>query len=99
VLLTSAVAAMLGVAGTRLNWASLGTAGLLALEMLGTGALFFATNLVIGLIVIAMARVLMGWFVSPYILGDVSLLALSMLEGIVFASWYAVSKNANEAGR
>ena len=86
-MLTSAVACTLGVISFGLPGSSLRSAGLKALETVGAAAMFFAANLAAGMIVIAALHALTGWFVSHYILGDVSLLGLSLLQGMVFAWW------------
>lgn len=87
VLLTSAVACMLGTRWLGLTYSALANAALKTLETVGAGAMFFVANITAGMFVIAAARVT-GWFVSPYVLGDVSLLGLSLLQGIVFAWWH-----------
>jgi len=51
-----------------------------ALETVGAGTIFFGVNLAAGMMIIAAADALTGWFVSHYILGDVSLLGLSLLQ-------------------
>ena len=94
VFLTSAVAFTLGARWFRLSRSSLGTAGLKTLETVGAGTIFFGVNLVAGMMIIAAADALTGWFVSHYILGDVSLLGLSLLQGMVFAWWYSASGQA-----
>jgi hypothetical protein len=85
--LTSAVACALGAMWFGLPCSSLRNAGRKALETVGAAAVFFGANLAAGMIVIAALRALTGWFVSHYILGDVSLLGLSLLQGMVFAWW------------
>ena len=94
VFLTSAVACTLGARWFRLSRSSLGKATLKALETVGAGTIFFAANLAAGMMIIAAADALTGWFVSHYILGDVSLLGLSLLQGMVFAWWYSDSERA-----
>ena len=87
VFLTSVVACTLGAIWYGLPWSSLGKAGLKALETVGAAAMFFGANVAAGMIVIPALHALTGWFVSHYILGDVSLLGLSVLQGMVFAWW------------
>ncbi len=87
VLVTSAVACNIGVRWLGLNYLTLARAGLAMIETLGMGAVFFGTNLAIGMIVIAVVHALTGHFVSHYILSDVSLLSLSLVQGLVFACW------------
>jgi NO-binding membrane sensor protein with MHYT domain len=94
VFLTSAVACALGATWFGLPCSSLRNAGLKALESVGVATVFFGANLVAGLIVIGVVRAQPGWFVSHYILGDVSLLGLSLLQGIVFTWWSSGPKRA-----
>jgi len=92
-LLTSAVACTLGVISFGLPGSSLRNAGLKALETLGAAAMFFGANLAAGMIVIVALHALTGSLVSHYILGDVSLLGLSLLQGMVFAWWYSGARD------
>jgi glycosyltransferase involved in cell wall biosynthesis len=94
VFVTSAFACTLGARWFGFTCASLGKAGLKALETVGSGAVFFCANLAAGMIVIAAVRAITGSFVSHYILSDVSLLGLSLLQGMVFAWWYSASAHA-----
>ena len=94
VLLTSAAACTLGAIWFGLPCSSLRNAGLKALETVGVAAVFFGANLAAGLIVIGALHALTGWFVSHYILGDVSLLGLSLLQGMVFTWWSSASERA-----
>lgn len=87
VLVTSAVARHIGVRWLGLNYLTLARAGLATIETLGMGAVFFGANLAIGMTVIAVVHALTGRFVSHYILSDVSLLTLSLVQGMVFACW------------
>jgi hypothetical protein len=97
VLATSAVACSVGVRWLGLHGAALGRAGLKTLEIVGMGAIFFGANLAAGMIFVAAARVLTGWFVSHYILSDVSLLALSLLQGMVFVWWQSAAGSRGRA--
>ena len=92
VLLTSAVACTLGARLFALTPSSLGKAGLKTLETVGAGAVFFGANLAVGMVVIEAVNALTGWSVSHYILSDVSLLGLSLLQGMVLAWWYSASE-------
>jgi hypothetical protein len=71
------------VAGNR----SLGRAVLAVLEMAGIAALFLAGNLVLGAAIVLAIRGASSVFVSIYMLNDVSLVALSILQGAVFFCW------------
>ena len=87
VLLTSSIACTLGARWLGLTYSALADGALKTLETVGAGVMFFVANITAGMFVIAVAR-LAGWFVSPYVLGDVSLVGLSLLQGIVFAWWH-----------
>ena len=99
VFLTSAVACTLGARGFGLRCSALGKAGLKTLETVGVGTIFFGANLAAGMMIIAAADALTGSFVSRYILGDVSLLGLSLLQGMVFAWWYSASEQPGRRAR
>ena len=92
-LLTSGVGCTLGARRFGLTWSALGEASLRTLEAIGAGTIFFSANLAAGMMVIAAMRKLAGVFVSSYTLGDVGLLALSMLQGMVFAWWHNASEH------
>jgi hypothetical protein len=85
--LTSGAAVAIGAKWWDLDPAALWPAGLKTLEVVGMSAIFFAANLVTGMILIAAARATTGWFVSHYILSDVTLLGLSLVQGVVFVWW------------
>lgn len=70
-------------AGSR----SLGRAVLAVLEMAGIAALFLAGNLLLGAATVLAIRGASSVFVSIYMLNDVSLVALSILQGAVFFFW------------
>src|SRR5712692_7023947 len=92
VVLTSVLAYKLGPRWFGFTRLSLGEAGLKAFETIGAGAAFFGANFVAGMIIIAAVNALTGWFVSHYILSDVSLLGISVVQGIVFTWWYSASE-------
>jgi hypothetical protein len=98
VILTSAAGGKIGAGWLGLNWLALGKAGLRTLETVGIGAIFFVANLATGMIVIAAVRGLTGFVVSHYILRDVSLLSLSLLQGVVFAWWHGSSGQTDLSG-
>ena len=87
-LLTSSVACTLATRWLGLTYSSLAKAALRTLETVGAGAMFFVANIAAGMIMIAVAR-FTGRFISPYVLSDVSLVGLSLLQGIVFAWWHS----------
>ncbi|HWN92596.1 MAG TPA: hypothetical protein VNQ15_14345 [Verrucomicrobiae bacterium] len=65
----------------------LGRALLLALELIGTAALFLIANLALGVLIVLTIRSVSSHFVSIYVLNDVSLVGLSILQGVVFFCW------------
>ena len=94
VLLTSAPAYLVGVRRLRLVAAALRPAGAGVLEGLGWGAVFFGANVLVGVLAIAIFRVVTGRFVSVYGLNDVLLVALSLLQGLWFQAWRAHERPA-----
>jgi hypothetical protein len=60
---------------------------LLALELFGMSAFFLAGNLLLGLMIVLATRSVSPHFVSIYVLNDLSLVALSILQGAVFFCW------------
>ena len=87
VLATSTIACVLGANHLGLGRRALHRAGVRALRAVGMGVMFFGANLVLGVLAIAVVRTLTGRFLSPYNLSDISLLSLSLLQGLVFAWW------------
>jgi hypothetical protein len=82
---------ILGVKGLRLSgsdlWAGLGR----TCESIGLTLVFFALNLIVGLMIVYAARRLMGRFVTLYSLSDITLLVLSLLQALTFQAWLAGS--------
>jgi uncharacterized membrane protein len=95
--LTSSAAYLLGTRGLGLERRGLGAAALHLLEYLGAGAVFFAVNLVVGGGLILLARRAQSHFVSLYLVDDVSVLALSVLQGLVFQAWRAAPRGSGPA--
>ena len=65
----------------------LGDAVRLVLELAGISTLFLVANLALGVAIVLAIRMLSTFFVSIYVLNDLSLVALSFLEGAVFFCW------------
>jgi hypothetical protein len=65
----------------------LADAGRLVLELTGTSTLFLAANIALGVGVVLTFRAVTSVFVSIYVLNDLSLVALSFLQGAVFFCW------------
>ena len=59
-----------------------------ALGLIGASAVFFVLNLSIGVAAILLVRFFTPLFVSIYVLNDVTLVVLSLLQGLVFGVWY-----------
>jgi hypothetical protein len=87
VAVTSVTAYVIGVHALGLPRRGLGRAVGRMLELAGLTVVFLVANLAIGLAVVLATRALSMRFISVYILNDVSLVALSALQGIVFGWW------------
>ena len=61
-------------------------AALRTLESLGFSMLFVGVNLVTGVALVLLAR-FCGKYVSLYVMSDASLLALSLVQGLLVAFW------------
>jgi hypothetical protein len=55
--------------------------------MAGLTVVFLVVNLALGLAFVLASRALSMPFVSVYILNDVTLIALSALQGVIFGWW------------
>ena len=96
--LTSMAAALFAV--RRLAWpaAALASGARVALELLGAGLVCFVVNLGLGVGVILLVRALSPRPVSVYVLNDVALLVLSLLQGLVLQGWRQASRDPRHAG-
>ena len=83
----------------RLAWpaTALATGAVAALELLGAGFVCFVVNLGLGVLVILLVRALSPSLVSVYVLNDVALLVLSLLQGLVFQGWRQASRDPRHA--
>ena len=59
-----------------------------ATAFVGAGVVFFVANIVLGLLAVLAFRASTGQFISIYVLNDISLLLLSLLQGLVFRTWW-----------
>jgi len=75
--------------GWRLAPGGLRPALLRLLEWAGLVALFYALDVAVGLLVVAVLRRLTTGFVSAYMVGDGTLVALSALQAVVLQWWRA----------
>jgi len=82
---------LVGVRGLGLPPSSLGRAFIHTIETLGATLAFAALNVAIGTAAVVAWRSLTPWFASTYIVGDESLLVLSVLQGLTF-SWWRIAR-------
>jgi hypothetical protein len=81
---TTSVAAALIARGATYDRGDFGRAVLLVLELAGLSTLFLAGNLLLGVAIVLALRTFSSFFVSIYVLNDIALVALSLLQGAVF---------------
>lgn len=86
VIITSSVAYLVGVAGFGLSRADLRAAVGRVFECVGLTLIFYAANLLVGILAVLGVRVLANAFLSLY-LADETLLDLSFIQGFTFAYW------------
>ena len=67
----------------------------LVLELAGISTLFLVANLALGVAIVLAIRTLSSFFVSIYVLNDLSLVALSFLQGAVFFCWRRLATRAD----
>lgn len=91
VAVTSIGAYALGVGRLGLRREALRAATGRALECLGLALAFSAANFVLGFGLILAARAVLRDFVSLYVVNDVTLVILSLVQALVFAWWQATS--------
>jgi hypothetical protein len=84
---TSVAAYALGVGALGLRPSRLLAALLFGFQLIGMSTLFFLINLAVGLVCVLAVRGATGTFVSAYLLNDVTLCALSVLQGVCFECW------------
>ena len=84
---TTSVAAGLIVRRARPGARGLGAAVLLVLELAGISTLFLLANLALGVAIVLAIRIFSSFFLSIYVLNDLSLVALSVLQGAVVFCW------------
>ena len=96
--LTSAATCVVGTRGLGLSWRSLGGATARMFEALGISVVFFAINLLVAAAAILTARTLGPRFVSLYLADDVTVVALSLLQGLVFQAWRESTRTDRSSG-
>lgn len=85
--LTSLGGFLLGARAFGLSGRGLRAAVGKTLECVGLTLVFFLTNLVAGMAVVLLGRLLTRGFASLYLANDVTLLVLSLLQGLTFQWW------------
>ena len=65
-----------------------------ALEVVGAGLVFFAVNLLTGVGALLLARVVGTGYPSLYVAADVTVLVLSLLQGLTLHCWHRSSMQA-----
>jgi hypothetical protein len=91
--LSTAGAYLVGLRLFRFSEEQLWPAVSRVLEGLGIGLAFYAINLLAGATLILAVRRLTGRFVSIYHVEDLSLLVLSLLQGLIFCAWREPPRN------
>jgi len=92
VLATSLALLVLG-RRARWSWRGLGRAGVVALETVGATALLFAANLALGFVAVLLGRRFTPFYASLYVVSDVSLLILSLLQAVILQAWRHVPRD------
>ncbi len=87
VALTSAGACAVAVRWLGLRADRLGPALLGTCQIAGVTVLFLALNVAVGLVIVFLARGVFRVFVSVYVLDDVYLPLLSVIQALIFESW------------
>jgi hypothetical protein len=90
--LTSAAAALVRWRREPDAGPALRAAALKAIEAVGLTVLFFLANVAAGALVTFLARELDVTFISIYLSTDVALLALSLLQALVYQRWHEGSR-------
>jgi hypothetical protein len=85
---TSLAAYLIGTGGLGLSRRGLRVAAGRMLECAGLTLVFFAANVTLAMLAIMTARRLTRSFVSLYLVNDLVLLGLSLLQALVFAWWW-----------
>jgi hypothetical protein len=87
VALTSAGVCAVGVRWLGLRVDRLGPAVLEMCRVAGVAAVFLALNLALGLAVVLVTRGVFRVFLSVYVLDDVYVPLLSLIQAVIFESW------------
>ncbi len=95
---TSIGAYLVGMRGLGFSGSSLRAAVSRMAVFAGMSIAFFTVNLAIGIAGILIVRSLTSVFLSAYLLNDMSLLAISVLQGLIFECWRARSYSGEADG-
>ena len=90
--LTSAGAFLVGARRRSLRARELPRALTDVLHSLGLAVLFLLSNLAVGTAAILCLRALTGDFISIYVVGDITLPILSLVQALIFRHWRARSE-------
>ncbi len=90
--LTSALGVLVGAGALRLSFPALLRGIEQALECIGLGCGFLILNLAIGILGVLALRSVTATFISIYYVNDLALVAVSLLQGILFFCWRAASR-------
>ena len=85
--LTSAAACAFGIRRLGLRRDQLGSAVGGLCQLAGVALVFLAANVALGLAVVLVARSIFRVFVSVYVMDDVYLPLLSVIQAVLFESW------------
>src|SRR5438874_1919245 len=91
VAVTSLVAAVIARRGFEWSGLALVAGFARMLEYVGAGLVFFAVNLLVAVLALLATRTLTRAHVSLYLVNDIALLALSLLQGFAFQCWREAS--------
>ena len=91
--LTSAGIFVLGITRLRLSKSGLWLAVGKTCECVGLTLVFLLLNLAVGVFAILAGRSLSGRFVSLYIVSDITLLMLALLQALTFQAWREGSRH------
>jgi hypothetical protein len=87
VALTSLAAYRVGTRRLGLRPTDLRHAGARAIESAGFTVLFLLANVAVGTIAILSIRHLTGYFITAYLISDITLVVLSVLQALCFQWW------------
>lgn len=87
VALTSLGGYLIATRGLGLRPAHLRRAGVRTLESAGFTVIFLFSNVAVGTIGILSIRHLTGYFITAYLISDITLVVLSVLQGLCFQWW------------